>query len=256
MEEKEYILEWIIKDKTLKRFKNAEYKEFEYGSYILVGNVLFYLSVYPKGYYKENSFDIYLYCDASFHNISKLKIKYTVSISQINYKRTYTKEYTQFPWGNGIPVNDITFQSICKLNYICITYDFEILNIHDNGNNNIEYNLWNKYLIINNNIFNNNSNNTLIWKLNDNQLNEVKKKLKFKEYIKSDIMYIDNIPFYIEIYPKGFTIENNVGIYLYWEGYKLDILKVDLYYRIYIDQIQMNHMQLKTFTKDMIWGGI
>ena len=253
MASKQHNLEWIIDGERLKRFKNAKFKEMEFGPYIFIGSVLFYLNINPNGYSNENSFQIFLYCDASFHDISKLKVKYTIKVNEINYKWNDTKMFTNFPDNWGIPNDAIKRDSVCNLDRITIQLSFTILNIYDKNDSNIHTNLWNKYLNINNDILSNI--NRLEWKLNNTELNQLK-QCKFKDKIISQTMYANDIPLYIYLYPKGSQTENNVGIFLYCDVNKLNIAKMDAFFRVYIDHIQFSLLYMYTFTMETDNAGI
>ena len=245
MDQNTYKLEWLIKGKTLKRFKNAKFKEREDGPHMFIGSVLFYISINPKGSVKENATQILFYCNARFHDISQLKIEFTMELFPINYKKGFSRTFSKFPYAFGNN-DDINFNSIKRLNKLCITVNFKILSIVNKENVVLTYNSWNEYLYIDSILSNI---KRFKWELNDNELTEIQ-ELKYQEQISSDTMYIDNIPFQIRLYPKGNRTQNNVSIFICCQAYKLDIIKLDAFYRIYIDEIQLNHVNMHSFTKN------
>ena len=175
-----HYIRWIIKDKELDRIRDMNINDFELGPHKYIDTLPFHLGIYPFGKDNHNnSFIIYLYCDALYHNISKLNIKYTISIYEMNFTFTSTEDYTNFPRGWGSPSDLVKSNDIIKLNQITINAVFSILKMDDLNNNSIPKILWDKHLNINNNIEN---------KLNELLSDKLDRKCDFgiKNKIKTD----------------------------------------------------------------------
>ena len=219
-----YTIEWTIIDKELERIK---VKEYQYGPYIHVRSVPFYLKLYPKRELNADAFEIYLYCDASQHDISQIKLEQTQSIKEISYKESNINIYNKFP-DRGRIIKSPKWDELKDLNEISISVSFRIIDMWDNNNNIIPKIYWNKHLnpltII----------QTLKWSLNNHDMNQLK-LLNFTQKMVSNYSYINQIPLRIGLYPKGFDSENNVEIFLECEAQGLDVSEIYIWYNMNID---------------------
>ena len=74
------------------------------------------------------------------------------------------------------------------------------------------------------------------WSLNRDEIKKLK-QLKFEQKIESNNIYIGQIPFCIELYPKGFGSENYIGLFLLCEAQGLDISEIVVWYCINIHEV-------------------
>ena len=232
MEGKAHQLTWIIKDNTLKRFKNAKSNEWEIGPHMFVGSILFYLVVHPKGF-KGNKFNVSLHYKTSFHDISRASIKCTIYVNDIRYHLTNVTHIKTTPdtWKMSSINNPIKWKDICNSNRINIMASFKMVDIC--------------YIDVPKSVSNINDIETynIRWELNTNAL----RKYAFRKGVFSNTLFVDDIPFYFEMYPKGFKYENNVSIFLGCDAYKVNIIELDIFYRVYIEEIEFNFIGMKTF---------
>ena len=222
-------IHWKISEKELQKIKTLEFKGNQFGPFIHVGSVPFYLRLCPKGIVTENEFEIYLYCNASQHKVSKIRIEFTCNISEINFNENNSKTYKRFP-STCKTRKSPKWDELERLDCISIHFSFRINNIWDNNDNIIPKIEWNNYL------------NTLKvvkefkWSLNINEINELK-QYKLKQKLNSNPVYIGRIPFSINLYPKGSYVENEVSIYLNCEAQGLNISELYVWYQLRVNPI-------------------
>ena len=88
------------------------------------------------------------------------------------------------------------------------------------------------------------------WELTHLEIHEMKVSV-FGEYLTSKAMYIDDIPFHIEFYPRGYKMDDKVCIYVYCRPEDVGISEIDACCIVSINEIGFKYIfHCKTFSVD------
>ena len=172
---------WKCKEQLVSKLRHSKHSQAFESKIFEIGNIKWFLRLYPNGSGKNNMgfVNLFLYLCSMPINISKLRVKYSISCTETGTNWNHIKDYKPNAMGSGWSNHRLSREKLFQFNTFSFKCNLVILEKYDKNNNKIVPNMIN-----NNNINNiNNINNKPILspkkKINMNMnmiINDDKKK--------------------------------------------------------------------------------
>jgi len=227
---------WEIKGDLLDKYYMCQFKEWIYHEPIYFGDIWFGIEIYPKGDDGAETWgSIDITCNFSESKVKELDIEYIVEVREIGSHWSnscrFIKDNNEFVsmFGN---INDFA-----DIDGLTVDVRIAVCDIMSNNGEIIPKQLWDKY-IWNDDVKADNEYieyKTIEWTLKrqDNEsFNDI-----IGEFKESNDVYIGDIKFNVEIYPKSFDYDDKIGVYIHyeWDIDKMDAHDFDLRYTIQVN---------------------
>ena len=227
---------WEIKGDLLDKYYMCEFSEWIYHEPIYFGDIWFGIEVYPKGDNGAETWgSIDITCDFSESKVKELDIDYIVEAREMglywNDSFRFIKDSNERAsvFGN---INDFA-----DIDGLTIDVRIAVCDIMGTNGEIIPKQLWDKY-IWNDDVKADNEYieyKTIEWTLK-RQDNESFNDM-IGEFKQSNDVYIGDIKFNAEIYPKSFDYDDKIGVYIHYQCdiHKMDVHDFDLRYTIQVN---------------------